>query len=83
MPSFPRLRLRLFHWLWYAVIDQTRVEDEHRIHRKRGTRAKDDRTVSGLDGLQYALKYVVNVHGWHFTASKLLIAEKVGYKGVE
>jgi hypothetical protein len=38
------------------------LSHEHRLHRRRGKGAKDDRTISGLDGLQYALKYVVNVH---------------------
>ncbi len=38
-----------------------------------GKRVKDDRTISRLDGLQYALEYVVNIHGWHLV-EKLFIA---------
>lgn len=33
--------------------------------RGKGKGVKEDRTVSRLDGLYYALKYVVNVHRWH------------------
>ena len=41
------------------------MDHEHRLHRRRGKGVKEDRTVSELDGLYYALKYVVNVHRWH------------------
>jgi len=42
-----------------------------------------DRTISRLDGAQYRLKYVVNVHGWHFISFSWVIAHDESIIGAD